>query len=82
MDYMSLLQSAVAHMAVAVRLLDKVGADVSAAQVEAAIQGLRDDEGVQQAIADSVIFDELDFSAMDKLIDEIYVSQDKLIGPN
>jgi len=69
-------------MAVAVRLLDKVGADVSAAQVEAAIQGLRDDEGVQQAIADSVIFDELDFSAMDKLIDEIYVSQDKLIGPN
>ncbi len=82
MDYMSLLQSAVAHMAVAVRLLDKVVADVSAAQVETAIQSLKDDENVRQAIAESVVLDDIDFSMVDQLVDELYASKSGVIGPN
>jgi hypothetical protein len=67
-----LIQSVLAHLGMALRLLDKLNADVPAAHVDAALQALREEPAVRRSIQLAVEDREAQFAQMDAMIDELF----------
>ena len=67
-----LIQAAIGHLGMALRLLDKLDADVSAAHVDAALQALREEPGVRQSLQQLIEEREAQFARMDDLIDKMF----------
>jgi len=65
-------QSALAHLAMALKLLDKLGADVSAAHVDAALESLKLEPAAKRVFPKIVELREADFDLFDKMVIEIY----------
>lgn len=64
-------QTIIAHLSMALGLLDELGAHVSAAHVDAALQSFR--EEARQQLSFAALFDDpkLNFAHLDALIDQI-----------
>lgn len=64
-------QAIIAHLSMALGLLDDLGAHISAAHVDAALQSFR--EEARQQLSFSAVFDDpkLNFSHLEALIDQI-----------
>jgi hypothetical protein len=67
-----LIQSVLAHLGMALRLLDKLNADVPAAHVDAALQALREEPAIRRSIQLAVEDREAQFAQMDAMIDELF----------
>jgi hypothetical protein len=64
------IQAAFAHLTLAFRLLDKAGANISAAHTSAAIDGLHAE--IERRNLPISLNHDLDFSYLDRLVDEFY----------
>lgn len=64
-------QAVIAHLSMALGLLDELGAHISAAHVDAALQSFR--EEARQQLSFGALFDDtqLNFSHLDAMIDQI-----------
>lgn len=74
-----LIRSAVIHLAVALRLLDRAGAAIPAAEVDAVLNNLG--ERLRAAGAPPDDSQDIDLSALDSLVNELY-GKDKRAGKN
>ena len=66
-----LIQSVIEHLGMALRLLDKLDADIPATHVDAALQALREDPAVRSPIQ-LAIDDGARFRHVDAMIDELF----------
>ena len=76
-----LIQSVIAHLGTALRLLDRLEADVPAAHVDAALQALREDPSIRRSMQQVLEDREVQFRAMDEMIDKMF-SEFILLEPN
>ncbi len=65
-------QSALAHLAMALKFLDKLGAQVPAAHVDTALQSLRVDPVAKRIFPKIVEWRDADFELLDQMVMEIY----------
>lgn len=66
------VQTALAHLAMALKLLDRLGANVPAAHVDAALQSLRHEPVVHRVLSQTLDWREDDFAHLDAMVDQIY----------
>jgi hypothetical protein len=76
-----LIQSVIAHLGAALRLLDRLDADVPAAHVDAALEALREEPSIRRSIQRLVEDREVQFSVMDEMIDKMF-GEFVLLEPN
>ena len=72
MQEIVLVQSAIAHLAIALRLLDQLDADVTAAHVDAALQALREEPAVRRSFQQFLEDRSKQFADMDEMIDQMF----------
>jgi len=81
MQEIVLIQSVIAHLGAALRLLDRLDADVPAAHVDAALEALREEPSIRRSIQRLIEDREVQFSAMDEMIDKMF-GEFVLLEPN
>jgi hypothetical protein len=67
-----IIQSAIAHLTMALRLLDRIGAATPAAHVDIALQSLRTDPVLAELLSRPASEGGIDFTYLDGLADDIY----------
>lgn len=72
MQNLLLVQSAIAHLGIALRLLDQLGADVPAVHVDAALQALREEPVVRLSFQKLLEDRGKQFAEIDEMIDTMF----------
>lgn len=74
-----MIQAALAHLGMAMRFLDELDADVSAAYVEAALQAMKEEPSVRRTFAELQAKNARQYAEIDQLIEEMFESGNGLV---
>lgn len=72
MQELAYIQSAVVHLGIALKIMDNLGANVSAAHIDAALQALKSEPIIKRTFAELLQDEQLNFATFDAFIEELF----------